>query len=382
MPVEVEIQGPWHFTLMQMIKGTLKMYMRFGFSERDLDDIRDYMFRHPLHVLLFMQVIGFFQTLLTTLAFKNEISFFKGRSDYTGLSSRSMATDALQEIIVFLYLFDYEDISRLVLFQIGASSVISAWKYARVARLSLSWSYMLPWIRPTRGEEQDSREKSTEEIDAKGMEYVKMVLYPLSACWGLYNLYHFTYKSWWSWLISSLADFAYTFGFINMMPQIFINYKLKSVAHMPWRVLMYKFFNTFIDDVFAFFVMSDYMTKKHRYMTLRDDIVFFIFMYQRYCYKVDPNRADEFGYVYAEAAALHQPEQETLGCSGRGADAGAEDSAKCSGQGDKLSTAAVAEEEKSCREAGKEAAAGGLDAKGTITATGEPGAEPEPDAAQ
>merc|ERR1712139_190844 len=109
------------------------------------------------------------------------------------------------------------------------------------------------------------------------------------------------YKSWWSWLVSSMADFAYTFGFINMMPQIFINYKLKSVAHMPWRVLAYKFFNTFIDDVFAFFIMSDYMTKKHRFMTLRDDILFFVFLYQRYLYPVDPHRADEFGFVYNEA---------------------------------------------------------------------------------
>merc|ERR1712187_339049 len=153
-----------------------------------------------------------------------------------------------------------------------------------------------------RGQGGSKQEEGTEEIDAKGMRYLKFVLYPLSAAWGIYNLYHYVYKSWWSWLVSSMADFAYTFGFINMMPQIFINYKLKSVAHMPWRVLMYKFFNTFIDDVFAFFIMSDYMTKKHRYMTLRDDIVFFIFLYQRHLYKVDPTRADEFGFVYADGA--------------------------------------------------------------------------------
>jgi len=148
------------------------------------------------------------------------------------------------------------------------------------------------------------KDRDTEEIDAKGMRYLKLVLYPLSASWGLYNLYHYSYKSWWSWLISSMADFAYTFGFINMMPQIFINYKLKSVAHMPWRVLVYKFFNTFIDDVFAFFIMSDYMTKKHRFMTLRDDVIFFIFLYQMYIYRVDYARADEFGFVYvAEESA-------------------------------------------------------------------------------
>ena len=54
--------------------------------------------------------------------------------------------------------------------------------------------------------------------------------------------------------------------FINMTPQIFINYKLKSVAHMPWRVLAYKAFNTFIDDVFAFVLMKEHMSAKHRWM--------------------------------------------------------------------------------------------------------------------
>merc|ERR1719362_360043 len=129
------------------------------------------------------------------------------------------------------------------------------------------------------------------------MFYLACVLYPLAMYWAGYNLYYYKYKSFWSWLISSMADFAYSFGFINMCPQIFINYKVKSVAHMPWRVLMYKFFNTFVDDFFAFFIMSDYMTKKHRFMTLRDDVVFFVFVYQRHVYSVDPNRPDEFGFV-------------------------------------------------------------------------------------
>ena len=43
-------------------------------------------------------------------------------------------------------------------------------------------------------------------------------------------------------------------GFIMMTPQLFINYKLKSVAHLPWRMLSYKALNTFIDDLFAFVI--------------------------------------------------------------------------------------------------------------------------------
>lgn len=300
LPVELTFDGMIRFSVIQTIRESVKMYTNMGISESDLEDIWEFLFRHPLHIMALMQVISMAQVTLSTLAFKNDISFFKGRRDYTGLSSRSLATDTVHEIVLFLYLYDFEHISRIILFQMGTSALIGAWKFAKVARLRISWQYFLPWLTYNRGG-ADKTEQDTEDIDAAGMRMLKYILYPLSFCWGLWNLYHYTYKNWWSWAISSAADFAYTFGFVNMMPQIFINYKLKSVAHMPWRVLIYKFFNTFIDDVFAFFIMSDYMTKKHRLMTLRDDIVFFIFLYQRYIYRVDPTRADEFGFVYADA---------------------------------------------------------------------------------
>ena len=48
----------------------------------------------------------------------------------------------------------------------------------------------------------------------------------------------------------------------------------------------------FIDDAFA--VIID-MPTKHRVMTLRDDLVFFIYLYQRYLYPTDKTRANEFG---------------------------------------------------------------------------------------
>jgi hypothetical protein len=77
-----------------------------------------------------------------------------------------------------------------------------------------------------------------------------------------------------------------------MTPQLFINYKLKSVAHLPWRMLTYKALNTFIDDIFAFIIK---MPTLYRLGCLRDDIIFFIYLYQRYIYKVDNKRTNEFG---------------------------------------------------------------------------------------
>lgn len=57
--------------------------------------------------------------------------------------------------------------------------------------------------------------------------------------------------------------------------------------------MTYKALNTFIDDIFAFVIK---MPTMYRIGCFRDDIVFFIFLYQRYIYKEDPTRVNEFGY--------------------------------------------------------------------------------------
>lgn len=60
---------------------------------------------------------------------------------------------------------------------------------------------------------------------------------------------------------------------------------------------MYKLFNTFVDDVFAFLIE---MPLKHKLMTLRDDLVFVIFLSQAYMYRVDKTRTNEFGFAYEQ----------------------------------------------------------------------------------
>lgn len=55
---------------------------------------------------------------------------------------------------------------------------------------------------------------------------------------------------------------------------------------------MYKFLNTFIDDLFAFTVKMPWL---HRLSTFRDDVIFFIWLYQSWKYRVDYKRVNEFG---------------------------------------------------------------------------------------
>jgi hypothetical protein len=79
---------------------------------------------------------------------------------------------------------------------------------------------------------------------------------------------------------------------LYQVPSLYINYRLKSVAHMPARAMTYKFLNTFIDDLFAFTIKMPIL---HRLATLRDDVIFFVYLYQAWAYKVDYTRVNEFG---------------------------------------------------------------------------------------
>jgi hypothetical protein len=96
-----------------------------------------------------------------------------------------------------------------------------------------------------------------------------------------------------SFVLQSLVGCVYTFGFVLMCPQLYLNYKLKSVAHLPWRQMTYKFLNTIIDDLFAFVIK---MPLLHRLSVFRDDLVFLIYLYQRWVYRVDKSRVNEFGF--------------------------------------------------------------------------------------
>jgi hypothetical protein len=132
----------------------------------------------------------------------------------------------------------------------------------------------------------------TIEADRQATSRLGTVLLPLVFGYTVYSLVMEEHVSWYSWLITSASSAVYAFGFVLMTPQLFLNYKLKSVAHLPWRVLVYKSLNTFIDDLFSFIIRMPTMA---RISCFRDDVVFFIYLYQRWLYPVDTSRPIEGG---------------------------------------------------------------------------------------
>lgn len=50
--------------------------------------------------------------------------------------------------------------------------------------------------------------------------------------------------------------------------------------------------NTIVDDLFSFCIS---MPTLHRLACFRDDVIFVIYLYQMYMYKVDKTRVNEYG---------------------------------------------------------------------------------------
>jgi hypothetical protein len=66
--------------------------------------------------------------------------------------------------------------------------------------------------------------------------YLSAALFPLVLAYSLRSLIYDKQISWYSWAIGAATSCVYTFGFVLMCPQLYINHQLKSVSHLPWNV--------------------------------------------------------------------------------------------------------------------------------------------------
>ncbi|KAI8336518.1 cleft lip and palate transmembrane protein 1-domain-containing protein [Chlamydoabsidia padenii] len=271
-----------------------------GMSSSELDEVKR-MFLETNPILLAVTIsVSLLHSLFEMLAFKNDIAFWKKKDNSAGVSVRSIIVNIFFQAVIFLYLLDNnQETSWMVMIGQGMGLLIEVWKVFKALKYEVVWrpGNLLPTLSTKNNNTTTEEEDETSKYDAIAFKYLTWLSYPLLAGYAVYSLLYEEHKSWYSFVVKTLVEFVYLFGFITMIPQLYINYRLKSVAHMPWRTLMYKSLNTFIDDLFAFVIK---MPTLHRIACLRDDAVFIVYLYQRYKYKVDHTRANEYGQIGEE----------------------------------------------------------------------------------
>jgi len=279
-----------------MMKWQMMLQMEQSFSmqqsigtagEGDSDEFKRMLLETNPYLLAVTFVVTLLHTVFDFLAFKNDIVFWKNKKNLEGMSVKTIFVNTGCQFIIFLYLLD-NDTSWIILISCGVGLLIEMWKIKKAVIVELDWTKRFPLTFKDRA----SYASKTKEYDDQAMRYLSYVLYPLIVGYAIDSLMYETHKSWYSWILNSLVGCVYTFGFIMLCPQLFINYKLKSIAHLPWRTFTYKALNTFIDDLFAFIIK---MPTMHRLSCFRDDIIFLIYLYQRWIYRVDMSRVNEFG---------------------------------------------------------------------------------------
>ncbi|KAJ3296763.1 Cleft lip and palate transmembrane protein 1 like protein [Rhizoclosmatium sp. JEL0117] len=287
-----ESKSLWYFQLLTTMEDSLNQQMNMmGSDRRETDEVKR-MFSDTNPILLGITfAVSMLHTLFDFLAFKNDITFWKDKKNMEGMSFRTIVMNVFFQFIIFLYLLDNET-SWMIILSNGAGLAIEAWKINKTVIVKTKPTF--PFLEFIDRFPPSKLTKKTRKYDEMAFHYMSYVLYPLLAGYTIYSAVYEEHKGWYSFIVGTLVGFVYMFGFINMTPQLFINYKLKSVAHMPWKTFMYKALNTFIDDLFAFVIKMPWL---HRIACLRDDVIFFVYLYQRWIYPEDKRRRNEFGQV-------------------------------------------------------------------------------------
>uniref|UniRef100_A0AC35TZT1 Cleft lip and palate transmembrane protein 1-like protein n=1 Tax=Rhabditophanes sp. KR3021 TaxID=114890 RepID=A0AC35TZT1_9BILA len=275
------------FRLASNFETSFSKLKELGFKDHDFDQMKEIFCAINFYYLGMIITVCTVHIVVDFLSFTTDISFWKSRKDMRGLSMKVLVWNCFSDTIILLYLYEQKS-SLLIIIPCGIRIVIELWKLSKATKTEVTFKYLI--IPSFQCGQKSKDELETDQFDNEAMKYLYIIMTPICIGGAIYSLAYVPHKSWYSWLINSLANGIYGFGFIFMLPQLFLNYKLKSVAHLPWKPFMLKAFNTFIDDVFSMIVT---MPTAHRIACFRDDIVFFIYLYQRYLYPVDKNRLDE-----------------------------------------------------------------------------------------
>lgn len=137
--------------------------------------------------------------------------------------------------VIFLYLVDNsENTSWMILASQGFGILLEAWKITKTVDVRVrpppanSFLSFLPYVVVFEDKHKlTETEQKTKEYDEIAFRYLYIVAVPLLAAYAAYSLIYNTHKSWYSYIIETLVGSVYAYGFLMMVPSLYINYRLK-----------------------------------------------------------------------------------------------------------------------------------------------------------
>lgn len=147
--------------------------------------------------------------------------------------------------IIFLYLIDNSDgTSWMILVGQGMGILLEAWKITKTVDVRIrpntattapsSW---LPYKITFEDKHKLSEtEEKTKEYDQIAFRYLYRVAVPLLLAYAVYSVLYDSHKSWYSFVITTCVGSVYAYGFLMMVPSLYINYRLK-VRFPPFSLL-------------------------------------------------------------------------------------------------------------------------------------------------
>lgn len=230
----------------------------------EMDEVKRMLTETSPWLLITTGIVTVLHMLFEFLAFSSDIGHWRKKDkDLVGVSLRTILTNCFVQLVILLYLQDSsEETSLMILFTQGIGLAIEAWKITKVVDIKVrpdNTKLIGYTVTFEDKKELSEDEKKTQEYDKLAFRLVSYFAIPALLAYSVYSLKYKTHRGWYSFIVSTLAQAIYMFGFVQLVPQLIINYKLKSVAHMPMKAMMYKTLSTVVDDFFAFCVRMPWL---------------------------------------------------------------------------------------------------------------------------
>ena len=237
--------------------------------------------------LIILFTVNTLHTIFSYLGFSSDISYYKNLKKLDGVYTKYIFFNIFYMFITLIYIL-LQGANFIVKVELFISFVIEIWKLKKIFLITFQISnfpYIIKLEYKQSFEQEEAKDYESEAVNMM----VKYLLFPIGVVYLGYRIYYYSdniVKNNWKSFVIFIIEYIYfllnVFGFILLTPQIYLNYKLKSVEHLPMKAMTYKFLNTIIDDLYAFAVKTPTM---YRIFCFRDDVIFVIYIYQIFKYR-------------------------------------------------------------------------------------------------